>query len=329
MHLAALVHDDPEANALFVPIRQAADDALLAQPDPIPVIQTEGKLAGDPVKTRTWQSLNGDMPKLQALACAWAVTADQRYANKIREFVTAWAVTNHSAGDPIDDTNLEPLIIACDLIRQNLPTSDRDLIDHYLRGVATTGINTHTGPPGTNINNWNSHRIKIIGLIAFTLQDRPLINQTIKSYHQQIQQNLLPDGSSVDFRDRDALHYHLYDLQPLLTLAIAARNNGYDFYSYRSPAGCSLSAAVAFLLPFAQGTRTHIEFANSTVLFDRQRAANGEGEYKAHPWDPHNAAPILELAQQFDPSLLPLIKKLDHSNAERFPTWQIVLNSVR
>jgi hypothetical protein len=327
--LAILVHTDSEAHAQFAPIRDAADDALRAHPDPIPLIQTEGKLAGDPVKTRTWESLNDDMPRLQSLAYAWAVTADQRYANKIRQFVVAWAVTNHSAGDPIDDTNLEPLIIAYDLIRQNLSTSDRDVIDRYLRGIAAAEIKTGIGPVHTNVNNWNSHRVKLVGLIAFTLEDRALIDQTVESYQRQIWENILPDGSSIDFHERDALHYHLYDIQPLLTLAIAARNNRYDFYDYRSPTGSSLSGAVAFLLQFANGSRIHIEFANSTVPFDRQRAANGEGEYKPHPWDPHGAPPILELAEQFDPSLLPLIKKLDRSNAQRFPSWQIVLNSVR
>ena len=39
---------------------------------------------------------------------------------------------------------------------------------------------------------------------------------------KQIAANLRPDGSSLDFHERDALHYHCYDLEPLLTLAIAA-----------------------------------------------------------------------------------------------------------
>jgi hypothetical protein len=157
-----------------------------------------------------------------------------------------------------------------------------------------------------------------------------LIDQTIKMYEKQITQNILPDGSSIDFHERDALHYQLYDMQPLLTLAIAARNNKYDFYNYRSPTRSSLAGAVAFLLPFANGSQTHAEFVNSTVAFDRQRAAAGEGEYKAgRIWNPHAAQPVLELAEQFDPTLLPLIKKLAGSTAKRFPTWQIVLNSVR
>ncbi len=327
-NLATLIQDDTEAATLFKPIQSDADKILSDRPNPIPLIQTEGRLAGDPVKMRTWQSLD-DMNKLRNLSYAWAVTGDARYENKIHQFLIAWAAANHSAGDPIDDTNLEPVIIAYDLTRQTFEPRQREMIDRYLRGIFDAEAKTGIGPAHTTVNNWNSHRVKLLGLIAFTLENRALIDLVTSAYQKQIRQNILPDGSSIDFHERDALHYHLYDIQPLLTLAIAARNNGYDFYNYRSPTGSSLPGAVAFLLSFANGSRTHLEFVNSTVPFDHQRAANGEGEYKSHLWNPHNAISILELAEQFDPSLLPLIGKLTGSTASRFPTWQTVLNSVR
>lgn len=65
-----------------------------------------------------------------------------------------------------------------------------------------------------------------MGLIGFVLHDEPLIDRTVAAYKEQIDHNLLPDGSSYDFHERDALHYHIYDITPLLTLAIAARNSG-------------------------------------------------------------------------------------------------------
>lgn len=327
--LATIVKNDPEAAARFAEIRDLADRALFSKPNPIALVQSEGKLAGDPVKVRTWKSL-GDMPRIQALAYAWAAGGDEKYGAKLREFVLAWTTVNHSAGDPIDDSNLEPLILACDLTRDRLPTADRDSIDQYLRGIAAAEIKTGQSPLHTSVNNWNSHRVKIVGLIAFTLCDKPLIDHTIGAYEKQIQQNLLPDGSSIDFRERDALHYHEYDIRPLLTLAIAARNNNLDFYNYRAAVGSSLAASVAFLVPYADGSLTHPEFVHSTVDFDRQRAAAGEKDYKAgRLWDPRNSLPSMELAEQFNPALLPVVKKLANSEANRFPTWEIVLNSVR
>jgi hypothetical protein len=326
--LAALIHSDPQAAAQFAPIKQAADDALTAKPDPIAVILTEGKLASDPVKIRTWQSL-GDMGQLQSLGYAFAVTNNPAYADKIREFVLAWARTNHSAGDPIDDTNLEGLLIAYDLTRDRFASADRDVADRYLRNFAAAEIKTGEQSVHTSVNNWNSHRLKIVGMIAFALHDRALIDHTVKAYQKQIQDNLLPDGSSIDFHERDALRYHTYDLTPLLTLAVAARNNGLDLYDYHAPSGSSLAGGVAFLLPFATGAQTHQEFIHSTVDFDRQRAAAGQAEYKAGShWEPQNAILALEKAEAFDRSLLPLLVRLTRSPGDRFPTWQTVLNAV-
>jgi len=326
--LAALVHSDAQAAAQFAIIKQTADDALTAEPNPITLFQTEGKLASDPVKIRTWQSI-ADMGKLDALGYAYAVTNEPAYAGKIHEFVMAWARTHHSAGDPIDDTNLEGLLIGYDLARDTFPSADRNVADQYLRDFAQAEIKTGQGPAHTNINNWNSHRLKIVGMIAFVLHDRGLIDHTIQAYQKQIQNNLLPDGSSIDFHERDALRYHTYDLTPLLTLAIAARNNGIDLYDYRAPSGSSLPGGVAFLLPFANGSQLHQEFVHSTVDFDRQRAAAGQAEYKAGShWDPQNAIQALEKAEAFDRSLLPLLVRITQSSADRFPTWQTVLNQV-
>jgi hypothetical protein len=327
--LNALVKSDPEAAARFAEIRTAADASLGMSPNAIALIQSEGKLASDPVKIHTWKCLD-DMLRLQSLAYAYAATGDEKYATKIRQFIQAWADLNHSAGDPIDDTNLEPLIVAYDFTRDTFRPADRDTVDQYLRGIAEAEIKTGQGPAHTNVNNWNSHRVKIVGLIAFTLQDRSLLAYTFQTYRKQIQQNILPDGSSIDFHDRDALHYHEYDIRPLLTLAIAARNNGQDFFDYKSPTGSSLAAAVEFLRPYADGSKTHPEFVNSTVDFDRKRADAGEKDYKAgRLWDSHNALASMELAELFDPTLLPVVRELARSDATRFPTWQTVLNAAR
>jgi hypothetical protein len=35
----------------------------------------------------------------------------------------------------------------------------------------------------------------------------------------QLQKELMPDGSSIDFKLCDALHYHVYDMEPLLAFS--------------------------------------------------------------------------------------------------------------
>jgi hypothetical protein len=333
--LIQIVHDDPQAASLYARLQQSADEALSARPDPVAVILTEGKLSSDPAKIRTWKSL-GDMPRLTALGYAYAVTAKPVYADKVRQFVLAWAAVNHSAGDPIDDTNYEPLLIAYDLTRHTFSPADRDTADNYLRGIAAAEIRTGNSPRHTSVNNWNSHRLKIVGLIAFLLHDPALIDQAVSGYKKQIGQNLLPDGTSIDFHERDAMHYQVYDLEPLLVLAIAARNNGIDLYDYQAPSGSSLPKSVAFVVPFAMGEKQHPEFVHSTVDFDRQRAAAGQAEYKAGTiWNPHAALLSMALGEAFDPSLRAVVLKLARPDSadkgaggDRYPVWQIVLNAA-
>jgi hypothetical protein len=329
LKLVALIQSDPEAAKLFDRVRRAADAALADEPHPIESIQTEGKLKTDPVKVKTTESL-ADMSRLDALGYAWAVTADAKYAAKTRQFILAWAKVNRSAGDPIDDTALEPLIVAYDLTRPTFPPAERDAADAYLRQVATKELETGKRTGNNKYNNWHSHRLKVVGLIAFVLRDRALIDQTAAAFREQVDKNLHPDGSSFDFHERDALHYHIYDLTPLLTLAIAARNNGIDLYAHRSPSGASLAKSIEFLLPYAQGTKQHAEFVNSKVAFDRKRAESGDKHYQAGtPFEPKEALPALERDELFDPSLLPLVTKLAGGKAEHYPTWQVLLNAAR
>ncbi len=297
----------------------------MAVPNPIGLIRTEGKLPGDPVKIATWKSI-ADMDRLDALGYAYAVTGDAKYAAKARQFILAWAGVNHSAGDPIDDTNLEPLLVCYDLTQTTFTSDTRDVVDGYLRGIAAKEEST-----GNNhYNNWNSHRLKIMGMIAFLLQDKALIDEVQAAYRAQIDHNIYSDGSTYDFHERDALHYHDYDLTPLLTLAIAARNNGIDLYSYVGNQSGSLGKGMAFLLPYAQGTMKHGEYVNSKVSFDKKRADAGDTHFQAGtPFEPNAALPAVELAEQFDPSLLPLVTQLKESDAKKYPTWQTVLNAAR
>lgn len=327
--LAALITCDPEAAKLFAWFRKTADAALQDEPNPIRSIRAEGKLKSDPEKQATMKSM-ADMKKLEALGCAWAVIGDAAYADAARRFLLAWAHTNVSRGDPIDDTGLESLMVCYDFVRPTCSEAERKEIDGYLLQVADAEIKGVKKGQGTARNNWNSHRVKVVGLVAFVLNNRRLIDYAVASFKAQIDQNLEPDGSSLDFHERDALHYHCYDLEPLLTLAIVAKQAGIDLYSYRSPRGASLAKSVAFLVPYCDGSKTHAEFVNSKTAFDRKRGDAGEAGFQAGtPFDPKGGKTTLELAAYFDPSLNPLVIKVSGHTAQNFATWRMVLNQVQ
>jgi hypothetical protein len=321
--LLELTAKNDAAQSLFGVLKGEADAALNSEPHPIRKIQTQHKLAGDPDKAATQTSLK-DMRTLSILGYAYEVTGRAIYSYKAKEFILAWARINIPTGEPIDETNLEPLIVAYDLTRETFSDGDRKAADAYLRRIveAEWGARQVT-------SNWQSHRLKIVGLSAYVLRDDALIAKAIEGFKRQVDANLNPDGSSFDFLKRDALHYHVYDLEPLLTLAIAAHAHGVDLYDYTSDEGASLHKSVNFLVPFCTGEKSHHEFVHSQVAFDRTRAENGQSEYEAgHLFHPEEGFMALCLAEYFDVSLDPVIGKLAGQNRDMMASWRLLLNTA-
>jgi hypothetical protein len=318
--LVELVAKDAGAKAEFAYIKEQADLAMGEAPNPIRTIRTEGKLAGDPDKVATQASLR-DMRALSVLGYAYEITGDSKYADKARSFVLAWARVNEPTGDPIDETNLEPLIVAYDQTLETFSSAERKAADAYLRRI----IDAEWGARQLT-SNWQSHRLKIAGIAAYVLKDNALVARAIEGFKRQIGANLNGDGSSYDFQERDALHYHVYDLEPLLALAIAAHNNGLELYDYTGKAGGSLRKSVNFLIPYCTGEKTHQEFVHSQVEFDRKRAANGEKGYQiGHLFRPAEGFRALSLAAFFDESVDPVVAALARKYSDPLAEWTLVV----
>jgi hypothetical protein len=329
--LKQLIRSDAGVRRMYDSLQRIADEALQSAPNPIDTIRTEGLLQGDPRKTATWAAF-GDFRKMYALALAYRMTGRRPYLDKATVYLFDWASTNIPRGDPIDDTNLDPAIEAYDMIKGKLVYGENKRIGNWLKRTAQVEIDAPYNQPGRGsaTNNWNSHRLKVVGEIAFAIGDVALQQYCIAGLKAQIGQNLLADGSSDDFKTRDALHYHVYDLEPLLKLSIVLRRaTGVDYYTYESPSGSSIKKSVAWLLPYLDGRKTHAEFVNSTVEFDRQRAKNGEAAYKAGTlFDPRNGVATLLLAAWFDDVLMEPARQL-LGTAEAYPAWQAVVNALR
>lgn len=329
-HLKGLLKEDSDARRWYDAQVRTADAAMAEDPDPIDTIRTEGLLQGDPRKTATQSALR-DMRKMYALALVYRVTRDKKYLHRAAIYIMAWAATTGSRGDPIDDTNLDPAIEAFDMVKDDLPPEQTAAIADWLRRTAEAEIHAPYNRPGraTSYNNWHSHRLKIVGEVAFAIEDTALQAYTIEGLKEQIGRNLNPDGSSSDFIARDALHYHVYDLEPLLTLAIVLQKaTGVDYYTYQASSGSSIRKSVEWLLPFVTGERTHAEFVHSTVEFDRRRAQNGEAAYRAGTlFDPKNGVATLVLAAWWDARMLQPVRQALGTGA-RFPTWQAVLDAL-
>lgn len=324
------VKTDKEANKLFQGFRKIADSSLQSSPRPIQKISTAGLLQGNPTKAATKEAIK-DFKIMYALAICYRLTKQQKYLTKAAEYFYAWATINQPSASPIDDTNLDPLIEAYDLLKNNLPKKDRIAIANWLKNTAIAEKNNLKMLPvfETGRNNWNSHRLKVVGEIAFAIQNKPLQQWTIEKLKDQIAVNLLPDGRSLDFILRDAVHYHVYDLEPLVRLStILHRATTVDYFHFTSSNNSSIKKSVDWLIPFITKEKTHQEFVNSTVQFDQARSKNREvGHIIGQTFQPEKAIRLLVLCTYFNYPIkiesLPIQSKQVSSQ-----NWQMLLYSL-
>lgn len=333
--LKNLVQTDAEVKAHWQDLLKDADAALKDAPNPPDTILTEGILQGDPRKIKTWKSIE-DMQKVYALAFAYKITNNTKYLTKTVDFLMSWANKNQPQGNPINDTNLDKIIFAYDLVKVDLATTAKTVIIAWLTKVGQQQIISFDKAVSkvalTSMNNWNSHRIKEVAEVAWSIDDEKMKVWVKDNYNKQIAVNLNADGSSFDFHERDALHYHIYDVDPLLVAATILHRDkkiADNPYSFTSATGSSLKASLNWLVPFFSGEKSHAEWINSKSAFDRKRAANGEKAYiPGTLFNPIEARTSIALAHYFDEKMLAFYQA--HLNSKsKFPNWQFVLNDIK
>ncbi|QJD96336.1 hypothetical protein HH214_10895 [Mucilaginibacter robiniae] len=331
IRLKTRISQDTAAARLIASFWRQAALALQEQPNPIQKIESQGLLEGDSRKVASLKAVK-DGDKVYALALAYRVYGKQDYKLKAVAYLTAWAETNQPTGDPINETKLEPFITGYDLIRPELSIAQRQPIDAWLDHIADGEVHSFSIQPGkgTVINNWNSHRIKIITLIAYTLHSSKYEGIIIPELEKQIGQNLNADGTTLDFIERDAFHYHTYDLEPLLTAAIAIkRATGKNYFMYESDKKASIKKSVDFIIPYMTGEKQHGEFVNSRVEFDRKRAANHEKGYAAGtPFNPQSGVYLLSLASYFNPDYASIIQQVSRKKS-KYLNWTLLLSQIK
>jgi ribosomal protein L10 len=329
--LTVLIQTDSSAQKAFSLLEKHAKIAIKQEPLPIDTIISEGHLVTDPKKIKTIKSL-GDLNKIYALAYTYKITNSKDYLEKCLQYIIAWAKVNQAIANPINNTKLDPLFEAYDLIKEEVNVTDKEVIEKWFRQIAFVEITDRRQAirKKSAYNNWNSHKIKIVANIAYLLNDKQYMVFVDTSLRKQIAMNLYADGSGADFIERDALHYHYYTLEPLLvTATIIKRATGFNYYNYISASGSSIQKSVEFLIPYATGEKTHAEFVNSNVAFDRKRAQNKEPDYMIGAnFNPKKAIDVFISAAYFNPAYLSIVKKLAEKPS-KYANWQCVLNAVK
>ncbi|CAH2804726.1 MAG: FIG00453951: hypothetical protein [uncultured Paraburkholderia sp.] len=293
---------DPGVKALVSNLQAHLNDPPHAQAR----LHTEGTLPHEGIYDQSVEA-EKDLALLRDAALAWRATSDDRYLKLVDRLLYAWVTTYQPSFNPIDETHFESLILAYDMTASALPVKTRNASMAFLTKLANGYIAQIDAQPrplkGNYRNNWQSHRIKLIAMAAFTLDNCKMINAAQRLFVEHVGDNIEPDGSTIDFAERDALHYVTYDLQPLVTAALAARRHNRNWLPEKG----------------ANGSKTHEEFLHSSVAFDAKRREAGLPGYSGQ-WDPKNAAKLFHLAARLDGRYTPIALQL----AATPPAWLAV-----
>jgi hypothetical protein len=311
--LSALV-DTEDAKKIIADARAE----LKSQPGPIPVLHTEGTLPHQGIWNQSIKARK-DLDTMLNFSLAWRLTGDSAFAKADERFFSAWLATYRISFNPIDETNFDKFLIAYDLAGAKFSPATQAKMKEFLRTMAR-GYLDAIARLTKHVNNWHSHRVKLAVLASFALGDPALIEQAHQAYLGQLARNIHPDGTVDDFYERDALHYVTYDLEPLCVAALAAKAHGRDWFNEVSERKSSLPVALDWLEPFAMGQKTHVEFVNSKIKFDADRAAAGVPGF-AGQWDPAHSVALYELAAILDPKYRPVFAKVSADPGAKTSAW--------
>jgi hypothetical protein len=265
-------------------------------------ILSEGKLATEPGVAES-RAATKEIPTVLKLAVCARLTGGAACRSAATQGLLAWARVYKPDGNPINENELIPLIQAWDIMKPLLTPHDEKVMEAFGRTLIAAGDQFYSSLKPTDgrfYNNWGTWRLCVRSLTSVVLADRELMSSSRELVRGHLQHNLMPNGASIDFYGRDALHYHVYDLQAFATMA-AFMPSG--FFSDADLA--LVEKGLDFLEPFFTGKERHVEFVNSKVPFDIKRREAGLAEYQNAPWKPENARPLLRLARAAFPGIRP------------------------
>lgn len=216
---------------------------------------------------------------------------------RAREGIRAWIENYNPDGNPINQNQLIPLLDAIDIADPILTQEDQFKKKEWLRKILFRGDSYFEGkkPTATTatifINNHKTWHLAVQGMVARMLGDNVEIDKTRRLFNEHVIKNLNADGASLDFYQRDALHYHVYNLEAYIYYLLFTERN------MNSEGQERVFKALDFLKPYFLGEKKHVEFAKTSVKFDIVRKDAEDNSFQNKPWEPKRARKLLRLSR--------------------------------
>jgi hypothetical protein len=282
---------------------------------PIERFELAGTLNGHPGHVRSDEAKK-EFPAIFALAVAGRyatepLRSDSRAA-AIRALLS-WADVYQPTGNPVDEWFFVPLIQAADLVAGTMPSQERAVLVEWVREFALSGDRFYATQASGNrvrFNNWMARRLLIRCVASTVAADTAARAAMPELLSEFVARNYIAgpagerDGRTFDFEQRDALHYHMAAVQPLVEMTLYAPD------LVDEPARAAIASGLEFLRPFFAGEREHVEFAGTSVPFDVARRDDGNPVFRNAPWDPARGRVLLRLARTVFPQVRPWTEQI-------------------
>lgn len=223
--------------------------------------------AQDPRLVETRKALRDSQDSV-LFALAYQLTSEDKYLQQAQSILVSWGQTYKPTGNPIDETKFEYMLWAYDLIRCDMSDKNNWLIQEWLRDFQQKK-NQWSFSSSSGINNHRTHQLKILLMIDKILDDKDALVDHLDQLTKHVDVNLLDTGKSVDYEERNALHYHVYNLEAWLEIALLEPR-----YADK------VAASYAFLKEQINTDNIHQQFSLSKQEIDQKRAAGGFDKYK-------------------------------------------------
>jgi hypothetical protein len=205
---------------LAMNLRKQADKALRHEPAPVKTLRSAGVTDKSDPGLKASRRAFRDADNAAVAALAYAAFDDPKYLDYVKKTLLRWAEINVPTGHPIDETRLEGLLWAFDLICTDLSVDDAASVRYYFQAMRKAKRRWHFGPKTQN-NNHKTHHLKMLILLDKVLNDDESLARDTAAARTHLGINIdKGTGVSIDFLERDALYYHVYNLEAWLEIAL-------------------------------------------------------------------------------------------------------------
>jgi len=295
-----------------------AKQSLDIKIQPIRAFHLAGTLNKDPAHQEADRAKQ-NFPKIFDLAIAARTSPEPLRSQckaKAASALLAWARTYQPSGNPIDDSYFLPIFQAVDLMVPIMNHADAQTLLEWIDSFAVAGDQFYAqkapssryAPKINNIriNNFMAWHLLMRAMSGTIRQDQNSVQQTRSMLVAFVNQTFLPgengtiDGTTYDFVQRDALHYHIYLLEPLVWMTLFTPKVIDQRTRERIDLGLNL------LKPYYLGEKQHIEFQHTVAAFDLKRIEEDKNRtFQIKPWEPKEARTLFLMARQVFPDIQP------------------------